>query len=558
MAETSRFSLNYVDSIKILEDFRPLYTPEEYDRKVALVSLCDRLGAAFEKRNTSPFFNCALPQLLRLSKDCPYANVREQLTLLLRDFAKQGYTLPSIPPVPTLINGAGDEFNFLFTPRHKSTVYLTQLFASCGRVSHLDSFLSIIPEYAEEFVLTRYFLMNEEGFLPHDQRQYIAIMAASRYHCEYLVKLHSFQFIEANGNPSWLEKLSNAPEKLQKLSVINALLAHRPWALDVKIISSLLDDSTWALAELIHACMILTQIHMSCCLVEGFHITPELDILSIESKACRSVLFTAVENTKTNEPVGSKLRQEEAMRTNNLVKLLRKGVDHNIKVISDNEQEETTMDPFYNASNVNIEYTLEGSLDALVTQVKVCKRNSQSLGKPTTTQPLVTISDQSVASTFRGGIEMRHVDVGTQKRLKQNDFSWEMQGYPLVQDHYPEFAKQLDSEFKMLSNLTYGEFNGIKTDTGPLRQAFSHFASSIYGIQDEVYNYHNVNLCLNVPQKKWMKKLLVSPEILSQMPTTGIRWDFKEVVHASCIALQGKRKASLLWFLSALKDHLAS
>ena len=62
-------------------------------------------------------------------------------------------------------------------------------------------------------------------------------MAASRYNCEYLVKLHSFMFLEFRGDPSWLEDLSKAPPKLQKLAELNAVLAHQPWLLTDNLIA---------------------------------------------------------------------------------------------------------------------------------------------------------------------------------------------------------------------------------------------------------------------------------------------------------------------------------
>ena len=53
--------------------------------------------------------------------------------------------------------------------------------------------------------------------------------AAARHQCTYLVGLHMGEFLQAGGNPAWLQGLHCAPQKLRNLNEINKLLAHRPW-----------------------------------------------------------------------------------------------------------------------------------------------------------------------------------------------------------------------------------------------------------------------------------------------------------------------------------------
>lgn len=40
-----------------------------------------------------------------------------------------------------------------------------------------------------------------------------------------------------NGEESWLEDISNASDKIKKLSLISALLAHKPWKITREHIS---------------------------------------------------------------------------------------------------------------------------------------------------------------------------------------------------------------------------------------------------------------------------------------------------------------------------------
>lgn len=53
--------------------------------------------------------------------------------------------------------------------------------------------------------------------------------AAARHHCNYLVYLHSAQFLRVGGDPQWLQGLEAAPPRLRLLDHINKVLAHQPW-----------------------------------------------------------------------------------------------------------------------------------------------------------------------------------------------------------------------------------------------------------------------------------------------------------------------------------------
>jgi len=53
--------------------------------------------------------------------------------------------------------------------------------------------------------------------------------AAAQHHCNYLVYLHSAQFLRVGGDPLWLQGLEAAPPRLRLLDHINKVLAHQPW-----------------------------------------------------------------------------------------------------------------------------------------------------------------------------------------------------------------------------------------------------------------------------------------------------------------------------------------
>ncbi|XP_036300727.1 sestrin-2 isoform X6 [Pipistrellus kuhlii] len=109
---------------------------------------------------------------------------------------------------------------------------------SCGRVDNLAVVMGLHPDYLSRFWRLHYLLLHTDGPLASSWRHYIAIMAAARHQCSYLVGSHMAEFLQTGGDPEWLLGLHRAPEKLRKLNEINKLLAHRPWLITKEHIQS--------------------------------------------------------------------------------------------------------------------------------------------------------------------------------------------------------------------------------------------------------------------------------------------------------------------------------
>ncbi|XP_019206183.1 sestrin-2 isoform X2 [Oreochromis niloticus] len=166
-----------------------------------------------------------LLHLLRLSRSCPLQEVRERAVELLRTAQEQGVEVPRalasgpsafIPAKEILKGGPNQDV-------------LIESFLSLGRVDHISMVMAMHPAYLCCFLKTQHALLEMDGPLPRHWRHYIAVMAAARHHCSYLVQQHSAGFLEAGGEESWLSGLEHAPAKLRSLQTLNKLLAHRPW-----------------------------------------------------------------------------------------------------------------------------------------------------------------------------------------------------------------------------------------------------------------------------------------------------------------------------------------
>jgi sestrin len=66
--------------------------------------------------------------------------------------------------------------------------------------------------------------MYRQGALSYEYRHYIALMAASRHKCYYLVNQQENEFLSIKGNKKWLENQENLPAKIRELFEINKLL----------------------------------------------------------------------------------------------------------------------------------------------------------------------------------------------------------------------------------------------------------------------------------------------------------------------------------------------
>ncbi|NXG33094.1 SESN2 protein, partial [Dromaius novaehollandiae] len=152
-------------------------------------------------------------------------------------------------------------------------------FVSAGKVDNIAMVMGLHPQYLSSFWKTQYLLLRMDGPLPYHKRHYIAIMAAARHQCSYLVGLHMGEFLQVGGNPAWLQGLHCAPPKLRSLNEINKLLAHRPWLITKEHIEALLKtgENSWSLAELVQALVLLTHYHSLASFVFGCGINPEAE-----------------------------------------------------------------------------------------------------------------------------------------------------------------------------------------------------------------------------------------------------------------------------------------
>jgi sestrin len=151
--------------------------------------------------------------------------------------------------------------------------------ASSMGASHLLQMMSFHPRYVERHLATMTAIMSGTGPLSPCWKNYLAIMAASRHNCLYLISEQQNEFLFNGGDVEWLRGgLAAAPTKLAALNTLNAILAHQPWTLTPTHVGDLMSgDDAWSATELVQALVVLCTFHSLSSFAWGMGLQLEVD-----------------------------------------------------------------------------------------------------------------------------------------------------------------------------------------------------------------------------------------------------------------------------------------
>ncbi|XP_038581797.1 sestrin-2 isoform X1 [Micropterus salmoides] len=495
---------------------------DELSQGVLLCLGLDRTGPARLSKQT-------LLHLLRLSRSCPLQEVRGRATELLRAAQDQGVEVPrALASGPSAFMHSKEMLK-----EGPDQDILIESFLSLGRVDHVTMVMALHPAYLSCFLRTQHALLELDGPLPRHWRHYIAIMAAARHHCTYLVQQHSAGFLEAGGEESWLSGLEHAPTKLRSLQTLNRLLAHRPWLITQQHIQELVcpgAEPRWSLAELIHAVVLMAHAHSLCSLVWGCGLNPEPDHIGgytfqppSPSHLPRSPHSPAHENGK----------QELADGAMEVEVLMKRMVE-----LQQQQEEERTQ-------------------EEMVTRFE--RERSESI--PTA---VVRGAPPDLVLRLVEDPEFRYEDFAPRGEqspptMRAQDYSWEDHGFSLVNRLLPDMGQLLDEKFQVVSNLTYNRMamhEGVDTHT--LRKALWNYIHCLYGIRYDDYDYGSVNVLLERSLKVFVKTMACHPEQTTARIYHAFwrRFRHSEKVHANLIVMEARLQAALLYTLRAITHYM--
>ncbi|XP_072277357.1 sestrin-2 isoform X2 [Pyxicephalus adspersus] len=381
--------------------------------------------------------------------------------------------------------------------------------------------MSLHPEYLKVFWKTQHQLLRMDGALSLPERHYVAIMAAARHNCVYLVSLHSTFFLQVGGDPRWLEGLDSAPIKLRRLNDLNKILAHRPWLITKEHIEFLVSSrggNFWSLAELIQALVLLTHFHALSSFILGCGIYPP-EGQNIERPPSPDVAMSEGSNTP-----------QEAERLLAEIKKL------------DEEEQETSQE------EMETRFEREKTACLMVTS------NAQMVQSNCSPGVLCFLDDPDF-----GYIDFSRRGEQAPPTFRAHDYTWEDHGYSLLHRLSPEVGQLLDDKFQVAYNLTYhtiASHQGV--DTFKLRRAIWNYIQCIYGIRYDDYDYGEVNQLLERSLKVYMKTVTCHPERVTRQLYNDFWRQFKysEKVHLNLLLLEARLQAALLYGLRAITRYM--
>ncbi|KAF7467417.1 Hypothetical predicted protein [Marmota monax] len=377
---------------------------------------------------------------------------------------------------------------------------------SSGRVDNLAVVMGLHPDYLSSFWRLHYLLLHTDGPLASSWRHYIAIMAAARHQCSYLVGSHMAEFLQTGGDPEWLLGLHRAPEKLRKLSEINKLLAHRPWLITKEHIQALLKtgEHSWSLAELIQALVLLTHCHSLASFV--------------------------------GDPLNNSGGFEAARDVEALMERMRQ------------LQESLLRDEGASQEEMESRFELEKSESLLVTP-------SADILEPSPHPDMLCFVEDP---TF-GYEDFTRRGAQAPPTFRAQDYTWEDHGYSLIQRLYPEGGQLLDEKFQAAYSLTYNTIamhSGV--DTSMLRRAIWNYIHCVFGIRYDDYDYGEVNQLLERNLKVYIKTVACYPEKTTRRMYNHFWRHFRhsEKVHVNLLLLEARMQAALLYALRAITRYM--
>ncbi|NWH18318.1 SESN3 protein, partial [Grus americana] len=421
------------------------------------------------------------------------------------------------------------------------------------------------PQYLDSFLKTQHYLMHMDGPLPFDCRHYIAIMAAARHQCRYLVNLHVLQFLRAGGDPQWLRGLDFIPPKLRNLNEINKILAHRPWLITKEHIEKLLKISewSWSLAELVHAVVLLAHCHALASFVfgcgceqdEGSGGRGSLKLLS-PGNQCFCEATTSSGCSQELLCINRKRSLDSCMELDSLRECMQR-----IHVETEGREETRLLQQDREEG--------EGQGAEVGVQDGTGNRAPEHHCDPSVGLFPLTDTNGEVTSATNLACYMQDPDFGYQDFARRNedqtqvfrvqDYSWEDHGFSLVNRLYSDIGHLLDEKFRMVDGLQSSAMAKRQgCEPSVFKRGVWNYIHCMFGIRYDDYDYAEVNQLLERMLKVYIKTVTCYPEKTNSEMFDRFWKQFKhsEKVHVNLLILEARMQAELLYALQAITQYM--
>jgi sestrin 1/3 len=484
-----------------------------------------------ETEETKIFLKKYRGLILEYSYNSPFYDIRQEFQKLINELVDECkefegefenptnkvYRLPSIFLNPNLLPSIDYDKDKVLTE------YFQKEFISIGIVSNLQRILGCFSNFNKKLQDTIEFVMKDKsGPLPEHYRNYIAILASSRFNCTYLIEKQEKEFILNGGNVDWIKNgIKSIPKKLSLLIEFIEILCHQPWLLSNTNVEKLVKDpiengeEPWSVSELVHAITIISTFSSLSCFCYGVGIINENQIINNIEKIDI--------NEKTNEvdDLVSKLKEFHS-------------------VYDDDDEEIDTKENY----------------DAFIKLTHNDKLNDD----------YNNLNIEKDFSKYKNQTKFKYVDFDVQSKeykvLYERDFNWKDQCYSLLNNAFRGSADFFDSEFDYIYNYTENTINNSETkmDTSLFRHSIWYYVSRIYGILHDDFDYNIVNQLMNIPLKKFIKKVACFPENVSinDFDNIGVNITQREKIHVVLLVIESLKQLQLIFALKSISHYKKS
>ncbi|XP_029917905.1 sestrin-3 [Myripristis murdjan] len=416
------------------------------------------------------------------------------------------------------------------TEKERVSLLFMKALVSRGSVDAVSQQMASHPQYLESFLRTQHYILHMDGPLPLPYRHYIAIMAAARHHCSYLVSLHSAQFLRVGGDPLWLQGLEAAPPRLRLLDHINKVLAHQPWLTACSHIQTLLKtgEQCWSLAELVQAVVLLAHCHSLCSFVFGCGTDTDSVPLPKSPNGTPPTFcpFDAA-NGNANVPLSLATPSEHMTR--------RRSLDSSCDMVCLKEK--------IQKSQEEREKRGERLLQSQTLQQTDMEEEEEMMYFA---DPSRFITDPDFCYQEFARREEDHFQV-----FRVQDYSWEDHGFSLVNRLYSDIGHLLDDRFRSVTTLP-------SSHSADLKRAIWNYIHCVLGIRYDDYDYGEVNQLLERDLKLYIKAVACFPDATktSVCPLPWAPLKPSERIHVNLLIMEARLQAELLYALRAITQYM--
>ncbi|XP_071395536.1 sestrin-3 isoform X3 [Centroberyx affinis] len=426
--------------------------------------------------------------------------------------------------------------------KERVSLLFMKALVSRGSVDAVSQQMASHPQYLESFLRTQHYILHMDGPLPLPYRHYIAIMAAARHRCSYLVSLHSAQFLRVGGDPLWLQGLEAAPPRLRLLDHINKVLAHQPWLTACSHIQTLLKtgEQCWSLAELVQAVVLLAHCHSLCSFVFGSG--TDADSVPLP-KSPNGTPPTFCPFDAANVPLSLATPSEHITR--------RRSLDSSCDMACLKERIQKSQEEREKRGERLLQsQTLQQTDMEEEEEIIYFADPSRFITDPDFCYQEFARREEDHFQVFRvqdGLVVLSLIDVV----LILQDYSWEDHGFSLVNRLYSDIGHLLDDRFRSVTTLP-------SSHSADLKRAIWNYIHCVLGIRYDDYDYGEVNQLLERDLKLYIKAVACFPDV-TKTPVCLLPWaplKPSERIHVNLLVMEARLQAELLYALRAITQYM--